>query len=113
MLSSKDLDEWVLPPVRDERNYETHSLYMCLFEYRDKLLKYLIENGIEAKIHYPIPLHLQEASKIYGYKIGDFSKAEIQADKLITLPIHQYVDREQIEYMVNTIKNFYLNGESN
>jgi len=109
LLSSKDLAKWVLTPVRDERNYETHSLYMGLFEYRDKLLKYLIENGIEAKIHYPIPLHLQEAAKKYGYKKGDFPKAEIQANKLLTLPTHQYLDNEQIEYMVSTIKNFYKN----
>lgn len=107
MLSSSDLKGFARPPIRENRNYETHSLYMALFEYRDELLEFLVENGVEAKIHYPIPLHLQEAAKIYGYKAGDFPTAEAQANHLITLPIHQYLEDHQIEYIASTIKNFY------
>ena len=42
-------------------------------------LAHLNENGIEAKVHYPIPLHLQNCSKHLGYKAGDFPVAESQA----------------------------------
>ena len=48
---------------RIKSNTETFALYMALFDDRDNLLKYLAENNIEAKIHYPIPLHLQKAAK--------------------------------------------------
>jgi aminotransferase EvaB len=108
LLNDDRLKEFVKVPVRIEKNYETQSLYMGLFEDRNNLIKYLIKNGIEAKIHYPIPLHLQEAAKQYGYKKGDFQISENQADKLVTLPIHQYINNEQIEYMFETISNYYF-----
>ena len=82
LLSSKELHGLIQIPVRDSRNYETHSLYMGLFENRDELIEYLVKNQIEAKIHYPTPLHLQEAAKVDGYKKGDFPNAENQAKKL-------------------------------
>jgi aminotransferase EvaB len=108
LLNNDRLKEFVKIPVRNKKNYETQSLYMGLFEDRDDLIKYLIKNGIEAKIHYPIPLHLQEAAKQYGYKKSDFPISENQAHKLVTLPIHQYINNEQIEYMYETINNYYF-----
>ena len=56
----------------------------------DGLVKYLIKNSIEAKIHYPKPLHLQKAAKVLKHQIGSFPNAEMQAKKLLTLPVHQY-----------------------
>ena len=80
---------------------------MALFKDRDNLLKYLIKNNIDAKIHYPIPLHLQKASKKLNYKIGSFPVAEMQANSLITLPVHQYLNSKHMNYMINKIKDFY------
>ena len=69
---------------------------------------YLIKNGIEVKIHYPIPLHLQPASKKLGYQKGDFPVAEAQAKSLITLPVHQHLKSEEIEYTIEQVRQFYL-----
>ena len=80
---------------------------MGLFEQRDDLLKYLIKNNIEAKIHYPKPLHLQKAAKGLNLKVGSFPKAEMQANKLLTLPVHQYLNSKHMYYMVDKIKKFY------
>ena len=80
---------------------------MILCENRNKLLNFLNRNNIEAKIHYPIPLHLQKASKKYGYKKGDFPLAEMQAKKLITLPVHQFLKKKQLNFMIKKIKEFY------
>ena len=71
------------------------------------LEKYLIKNRIEVKIHYPIPLHLQRPSKKSGYKKGNFPIAEKQAKELLTLPVHQYLNINQLKYMVKKIDNFY------
>ena len=95
-----------LPP-RPRGFYETFSLYMIQANERNLLLKYLVANGIEAKIHYPTPLHLQPASKNLGLNTENLNTAETQADRLLTLPIHQYLEKYQIEYMANTIANFY------
>lgn len=95
-----------LPP-RPRGFYETFSLYMIQANERNLLLKYLVANGIEAKIHYPTPLHLQPASKNLGLNTENLNTAETQAERLLTLPIHQYLEKYQIEYMANTIANFY------
>ena len=80
---------------------------MANFENRDNLKKYLIKNKIEVKIHYPIPLHLQKPAKLIGYKKGNFPQAEHQSKKLLTLPVHQYLSKSQLRYMVKKIKEFY------
>ena len=97
----------VTVPSRPEGYRETFALYMGLFEDRDTLLAFLINNGIEAKIHYPVPLHLQQAADSLGYKQGSFPVAEMQADKLITLPVHQFVEDDQIDFMIEKIVEFY------
>ena len=51
--------------------------------------------------------HLQEAAKALGYKKGSFPVAEMQADKLITLPTHQFVNDDQIDFMIENISKFY------
>jgi len=94
-------------PLRIKDYKETFALYMANFKQRDKLKKYLIKNKIEVKIHYPIPLHLQRPSKKLGYKKGDFPNAETQGKQLLTLPVHQHLNMDQLKYMVKKIKEFY------
>ncbi len=71
---------------------------------RDKLLKTLIKNKIDAKVHYPVPMHLQPASKIYGYKKGDFPVTEMLADTSISLPVHEFIRIKQLNKIINVIK---------
>ena len=65
------------------------------------------ENGVDAKIHYPIPMHLQKAAGYLGYKEGDFPEAERQAKRIITLPVHQHLRSEQVRYMIDCVAEFY------
>jgi len=102
-----DLAEHVKIPERPKEFVETFSLYMILASHRDQLLRYLVENGVEAKIHYPVPLHLQPASKNMGLNSRSLKNAEFQAKHLVTLPIHQYLERSQIEYTAQLICDFY------
>ena len=71
------------------------------------LYKYCLKKGIEAKIHYPIPLHLQKASKNLNYSLGSFPNSEQQAKKLITLPVYQFLDKNQINFMIKKIYDYY------
>lgn len=102
-----DLADYVtIPERKSDRRYVYH-LYMLMVNERDKLLSYLQEHDIEAKVHYPIPLHLQEAARHLGYKEGDFPVCEQQAKSVITLPVHQHLKQEQIDYMIEMIHRFY------
>jgi len=99
-------DDVTVPKRRPNKRY-VHHLYIIMAKRRDELLAYLIDHDIEAKIHYPIPLHLQRCSAHLGYKEGDFPVAEAQAKAIITLPSHQHLKEDQIDYMIETIKSFY------
>jgi dTDP-3-amino-2,3,6-trideoxy-4-keto-D-glucose/dTDP-3-amino-3,4,6-trideoxy-alpha-D-glucose/dTDP-2,6-dideoxy-D-kanosamine transaminase len=104
----KQLSGFVKVPERPAENVESHQLYMACFKSRDQLLDFLISKGIEAKVHYPVPLHMQKAAENLGYRKGDFPISERQADELITLPAHQFIDPRQIAYMFDCIQEFYL-----
>lgn len=104
------LEDFIRTPLRDPRCREAHQLYIARATRRDELISYLVSRGIEAKIHYPVPLHLQPAAASLGYKCGDFPVCERQAGEIITLPAHQYVSPEQIDYMAQQIRLFYRNG---
>lgn len=74
-----DLVPYVQLPNRLSHNLETFSLYMILASDRDNLIKYLIHHGVEAKIHYPTPLHLQPAAQKLGLNKRALPVAEKQA----------------------------------
>jgi aminotransferase EvaB len=102
----KKIKEIKIPP-RVSGFKETYSLYMASFKKRNQLIKFLKKKGIEAKIHYPIPLHLQKASKIFGYKKNDFPISEKQSKEIVTLPVHQYLSKKHLNYMIKIINDFY------
>ncbi|MEK6928974.1 MAG: DegT/DnrJ/EryC1/StrS family aminotransferase [Nanoarchaeota archaeon] len=94
-------------PTRLKHVREVFHIYVIQAERRDELLKYLQNAGIEARVHYPIPLHLQPAASNLGYKKGDFPVTEQQAEKIISLPVHPYLRAEQKNYVVESIRSFY------
>ena len=102
-----DLGEFIQIPTRDANVKNVYHLYILRVERRDELLNYLHENGVEAKIHYPIPVHLQKAAAYLGYKEGDFPVAEADSKTTITLPAHQHLKDEEIDYTIETVRSFY------
>ena len=118
-LNAKKMDKLLLSlvpniiiPKRLSKFKETFALYMCLAKKRNKLLKYLIKNNIEAKIHYPVPLNKQKAAKNLKLNQKDFMISNEQSKKLITLPIHQYLNSKHLDYMAKKIKDFYKKNEN-
>lgn len=105
--SLSELRDFITIPKRHPHKRYVFHLYMIMVKDRDRLLYYLIENGIEAKVHYPIPLHLQPAATNLGYKKGTFPVTEFQCNSIITLPVHQHLDEDQIDYVIEKIKEFY------
>ena len=76
-------------------------------KHRNNLIKYLKKKSIDAKIHYPIPMHLQPAAKIYNYKKGDFPNTERIADTTVSLPVHEFLSKKDLNKMIKHIKDFY------
>ncbi len=101
-----DLRQIKFPPRRKNVRYVYH-LYILQVERRDELLSFLNKNGIEAKVHYPMPLHVQKCCSGLGYKAGDFPVAESQARRIITLPAHQHLTDKQIKFTIDKVHEFY------
>lgn len=95
-----------IPPRRKNVRQVYHT-YIIQGENRNALVRYLLDHGIDAKIHYPIPLHLQKPARELGFKKGDFPVTERQADHIFSLPNHQYLKDSQIEYVADIIHKFY------
>ena len=92
----------------DEKKYQynTYHTFVIKTPKRKKLINYLKKNSIGTAIHYPIPIHLQPASKFFKYKKGDFPVAENQAKKILTLPIHQNLTFKNIKKIVEVLNKF-------
>jgi len=89
-------------------------LYVIRTEQRDQLKEHLIAKGINASIHYPVPIHLQPAYQDLGHKRGDFPVTEAYADRILSLPMYAELTGRQIEFVAQTICEFqsaHRNGE--
>jgi dTDP-4-amino-4,6-dideoxygalactose transaminase len=102
-----NIGDLVLPKIAENATSVFH-IYLVRTKRRDELAAYLAENGIGTVIHYPIPPHLQEAYSELGYKKGDFPIAEEIAETCLSLPLHQEMTKEDIIYVIETIKKFFL-----
>ncbi len=78
---------------------------------RDELLGYLKENGINAGVYYPKPLHLHPHFMKMGYNEGDFPVSEKASLKVLSLPVHPNVSKNDLEKIIDTIKNFIKQNE--
>ena len=76
-------------------------------ENRDHLLDYCKAKGIQAKVHYPVPIYRQKALEFLSYKSGGFPMADFQAANLISFPCDQHLTKEEIRYMAKVIQEFY------
>jgi dTDP-4-amino-4,6-dideoxygalactose transaminase len=81
-------------------------LYVIRTEQRDALKEHLVSKGINASIHYPIPIHLQPAYQDLGCKRGDFPVTEAHADRILSLPMYAELSDRQIEFISQTVCEF-------
>ncbi len=104
---AKNLSDVVICPCEETYERQAYHLFVIQADRRDELAEYLLKNGIETKIHYPIPIHLQKCAENLGYKLGDFPEVEKQSKMILSLPIHQYLTQKQLELVVKSIRKFY------
>lgn len=97
----------VKTPNEMDYSYHIYHVYAIQAEKRDKLKKFLARNGIFTVIHYPIPIHLQEAYREFGFKKGDFPISEKLSNSILSLPMFPEIKDIEIEYVCEKIKKFY------
>lgn len=97
-----------LPSIRNGAETVWH-LFVIRSSKRDKLQRYLQENGIGTQIHYPIPPHLSQAYKYLEFKEGSFPITEEFAKTSLSLPLYEGMTEEEINYVIKIINNFDIN----
>lgn len=100
------IPELTLPEIGENRTHVYH-LYVIKTAYRDELLNHLNQQGIQAGIHYPIPLHLQPAFSYLGYKKGEFPESEMLASQCLSLPICPELKEEEAMEIIATVQKFF------
>jgi len=95
-------DDIVLPSVKD-KNEHAWFLYSILTENRDQVQAYLEENGVGTRAPWPIPAHKQP---VFEGEHGDerYPIAERFCDGVLSLPMYHEMDREEMEYVVETVR---------
>jgi dTDP-4-amino-4,6-dideoxygalactose transaminase len=90
--------------------HSTHIYHLFIIEtdQRDALQKHLETAGIKTGIHYPKPIHLQEAYSEMGLRIGDFPCAERLAARILSLPMYPELTDEQILRVGDAIRDFFI-----
>ena len=78
---------------------------------REALQDYLGTAGITTGLHYPIPVHLQQAYRAMGHKQGDFPVSEQLARQGLSLPMYPELTDEQVQYVAGKIKEFMRRGD--
>ena len=96
----------VTTPSQDPRDRHVFHLYVIRTPRRDALLAALLEAGIGAGVHYPIPLHRQPAYLQRGYGDCRLPAAESAADEVLSLPMFPELTAEQIEYVADHVARF-------
>lgn len=102
-----DLYPRVKTPVHGPGVEPVYATYVLRVENREALRDYLLKQGIEVKVHYPRPLHLQTVGLEMGYREGQFPVAEGQAHQILSLPCHEFLTDSEIAYMSDQIHGFY------
>ena len=94
------------PKTADWAEHVYH-LYIIQVDDREALQAHLSKAGVATGIHYPIPIHLQQAYSELGYKEGDFPVTEKMAKRILSLPMFPGMSQEAITYTVDAVKAFF------
>lgn len=96
----------VVTSFEPEWSRANYHLYIIQTNRRDELQQYLTEQEIGSGLHYPLPLHLQEAYRHLNYHENDFPVTEAAAKRILSLPMFPTLQKEQQEQVAASIQKF-------
>ena len=94
-------------PVDREWERCVYHNFVIRTDNRDALMSYMKEKGVDSRIHYPIPIHLQDAARELGYGLGDFPNSEKFAKTMVSLPIYPELSNDEVAYVIAVIQSFF------
>jgi dTDP-4-amino-4,6-dideoxygalactose transaminase len=94
------------PIVAKYNTHIYHQYVLRLDGSSRKLIEHLRNRGIDARVYYPLPLHLQRCFRYLGYKKGDFPESERAANQTLAIPVYPDLTKEQMDYIITSIREF-------
>lgn len=94
----------VLTPSIAPEYTSVYAQYSVRVKDREAMIKKLSDAGVPTAVHYPLPLHLQEAFAYLGYKEGDFPVSESVSKEIMSLPMSAFLSEAEQDFIVNAIK---------
>ena len=94
-------------PTDTKDEHAVYHTFIIQSDRRDALMQFLAEQGVDTKIHYPVPIHLQKAAAYLGYKKGDFPVTEKQCETILSLPVFPQLTDDEVNYTCEKILAFY------
>lgn len=84
-----------------------YHLYVIRVKNRECFMDHMDANGIKTLIHYPFPIHLQEAYNGLGYKEGSLPITEKLASEIVSLPIYPELKEDEVDYTIESVLKFF------
>jgi len=95
-------------PEETPGSFHTYQTFVIVAEHhRNALLDHLQRRGVDAKVHYPVPIHMQPAARGLAHEPDDFPMAHWLADRIISLPIYAEMTSEQRAAVIEGVRSFY------
>ena len=104
----KDIEQLELPQTSSNEKHGFNQYTVRVKNgLRDELKNFLQKRSIGSAIYYPLPLHLQPCFSALNYNEGDLPNAELACDEVLSLPIFPELEKEEMEYTIETILEFF------
>lgn len=97
--------EGIRLPVDPDWAYSVYHLFVVHVPHRERVMELMLGAGVGVSMHYPIPIHLQEAYASLGHSEGDFPVAEQSASSLLSLPMYAELTDEQVDYVAESLRS--------
>jgi dTDP-4-amino-4,6-dideoxygalactose transaminase len=95
----------ILPPAEAPKEVPVYHLFVVRTNRRDQVAMHLERNGVEAAIHYPVPIHLQTPyQQKYGFSEGMFPVSEKLAGQVLSLPLHPGTTEEEVHAVSQLVR---------
>jgi UDP-2-acetamido-2-deoxy-ribo-hexuluronate aminotransferase len=101
------LGDIVTVPAIAPGNTHVYAQYSIRTPCRDDLAAHLSENGVPTAIHYPVPLHRQEAFASLGHVEGDFPESSAVSREILSLPMSAFLSREDQDEVIRQVRRFF------
>lgn len=95
------------PFVAEYTTHIYHQYVLRLNTSSKKLIEYLRNRGIDSRIYYPLPLHLQGCFRYLDYKKEDFPESEKASLQTLAIPVYPDLTRKEIDYIIDSVKEFF------